>query len=290
MRGLNEFGRLRRVALRHAREAFVSQAALNRQWQALNYHAMPDFNAALREYDAFLKLFQELGVEVTLLPADETLTADAIYVRDATLLSPKGLIQAALGKEQRRRESQVNLDALLASGLPLAGSVNGSGCIEGGDTVWLDPQTMVVGHGYRTNAEGIGQLKTLLGPAVHLEVAQLPHYKGPADVFHLMSVLSPLDRDLALVFSPLMPVPLRLFLLERGIRLVEVPEEEFASMGCNVLALAPRHLLMLEGNPETLRRLDAAGCQIELYSGQQISRLGEGGPTCLTLPLDRDEG
>jgi N-dimethylarginine dimethylaminohydrolase len=193
-----------------------------------------------------------------------------------------------MGKPQRRAEAQVNLATLTAAGLGAAGRVDGQGSIEGGDAVWLDERTFVVGHGYRTNAAGIAQMRAMLGPAVHVEVAQLPHYKGPSDVFHLMSVLSPLDRDLALVYSPLMPVPLRLFLLERGLWLVEVPDEEFASMGCNVLALAPRHVLMLDGNTETARRLQAAGCQVEFYKGQQISRLGEGGPTCLTRPLERE--
>jgi len=288
MRGLNEYGRLKRVALRHAREAFGSQAVLSHCWRDLNYHAEPDFAAALAEYDDFAGRIEALGVAIDWLPAEPSLTPDAIYVRDATLLAPRGLVACAMGKPQRRAESSVNLAALRAKGLPRAGAVDGVGCVEGGDVVWLDDRTFVVGHGYRTNAAGIAQVQTLLGPEVHVEVAQLPHYKGPSDVFHLMSVLSPLDRDLALVFSPLMPVPLRLFLLERGMTLVEVPQEEFASMGCNVLALAPRHVLMLDGNTETARRLQAAGCQVELYRGQQISRLGEGGPTCLTRPLERE--
>jgi len=288
MKGLNEYGRLKRVALRHARDAFGSQADLSRQWRELNYHAEPDYRAAVAEYDDFLRRFEELRVSIDWLPASPNLSADSIYVRDATLVSPRGLVACAMGKEQRRAESTENLDALSRS-LPVAGRVGGQGSIEGGDAVWLDDNTFVVGHGYRTNADGILQMKALLGPSVRVEVAQLPHYKGPGDVFHLMSVLSPLDRDLALVFSPLMPVPLRQFLLERGIALVEVPEEEFASMACNVLALEPRRVLMLTGNDETRRRLEAAGCQVELYEGKNISRLGEGGPTCLTRPLERED-
>lgn len=288
MQGLNEYGRIRRVALRHARDAFGSQEALARQWRQLNYHAEPDFAAALEEYDAFLRIFQDLGAAIELLPADPALGADAIYVRDATLLAPAGIVHGAMGKPARRAENLANGRALAARGVPVAGQIEAEGTVEGGDVVWLDRATFVIGHGYRTNAAGIAQARALLGDKVHVEVAQLPHYKGPGDVFHLMSVLSPLDRDLALVYSPLMPVPLRLFLLERGLTLVEVPDEEFASMGCNVLALAPRQLLMLEGNPETRRRLEAAGCSVATYRGQQISRLGEGGPTCLTRPLERD--
>ena len=284
---LNEYGRLTRVALRHARTAFRDQATLAAQWRALNYHAEPDFGAAAAEYDAFLALFQARGCAVELLPDAPDLTPDALYVRDATLVSPRGLIHGGFGKLARRAENAANGKALVAGGLPEAGAITGGGTLEGGDVVWLDERTLCVGEGYRTNAEGIRQLRALLGPGVHVEVTGLPHYKGPSDVFHLMSILSPLDQDLALVYSPLMPVPFRNFLLARGLGFVEVPDAEFASMGCNVLALAPRDLLMVEGNPETRRRLEAAGCRVTTYPGQQISRLGEGGPTCLTRPLER---
>jgi N-dimethylarginine dimethylaminohydrolase len=167
------------------------------------------------------------------------------------------------------------------------GAIAGEGRLEGGDLVWFDERCLAVGRGYRTNDEGIRQLKAILGPAVEVVVVPLPHYRGPADVFHLMSILSPIDRDLALVYSPLMPVPFREWLIARGIGLVEVPDAEFDSMGCNVLAIQPRHCLMLEGNPETRRRLEAAGARVETFPGEEISVKGQGGPTCLTRPLER---
>ena len=151
----------------------------------------------------------------------------------------------------------------------------------------MDSRTAAVGRGYRTNDEGIRQLADFLGPDVELVVVPLPHWKGPGDVFHLMSVLSPLDRDLALVFSPLLPVPFRELLLERGVSLVEVPWEELESMGCNVLAVAPRVCLMLEGNPLTRSRMEEAGVEVHTYRGEEISVPGSGGPTCLTRPLLR---
>jgi N-dimethylarginine dimethylaminohydrolase len=160
--------------------------------------------------------------------------------------------------------------------------------LEGGDFLWLDEATAVVGRGYRTNDEGIEQLEILLADtADDLVVVPLPHWKGPSDVFHLMSVISPIDHDLALVYSPLLPVPFREFLLHRGVSLVEVPDEEFESMGCNVLAVAPRVCLVVEGNPVTRRRLEDAGAQVHAYSGEEISLPGCGGPTCLTRPLLR---
>jgi N-dimethylarginine dimethylaminohydrolase len=154
----------------------------------------------------------------------------------------------------------------------------------------LDEKTLAVGHTYRTNPEGIRQLKTLLAPiGVEVITVPLPHYKGPSDVFHLMSILSPVDKDLAVVFSPLMPIPFRELLLQRGVKLVEVPDEEFDSMGCNVLAMGPRNCLMVAGNPVTKARLLAAGCQVTEYKGSEISVKGGGGPTCLTRPLIREE-
>jgi N-dimethylarginine dimethylaminohydrolase len=170
----------------------------------------------------------------------------------------------------------------------VVGEIRRPGCLEGGDVVWLDARTVVVGRGYRTNDDGIRQFRELLGDTIDdLIVVPLPHWRGPNDVFHLMSMLSPVDHDLAVVYSPLMPVPIREVLADRGMRFVEVPDDEFESMGTNVLALAPRRCLMLAGNPRTQAALEAAGAEVVVYEGEQISRKGGGGPTCLTRPLAR---
>ena len=167
--------------------------------------------------------------------------------------------------------------------------INAPGTIEGGDVTWLDDKTLAVGHTYRTNEEGIKQLTALLKPlGVEVITVSLPHYKGPSDVFHLMSVLSPVDKNLAVVYSSLIPIIFRNELIARGFELVEVPEEEFDSMGCNVLALAPRVCLMVKGNPITKSRLEKAGCKVIEYEGSEISVKGGGGPTCLTRPVARD--
>ena len=173
-------------------------------------------------------------------------------------------------------------------GILVKGAIVGDGRIEGGDVVWLDERTLAVGRGYRTNDEGIRQLRELLHGCVdELIIVPLPHHRGPSDVFHLMSILSPIDLDLALVYSPLMPVPFREALLARGMELVEVPEEEFESMGCNVLAVAPRVCVMIRGNPITRRRLEAAGAEVHEFDGGEICAKGCGGPTCLTRPILR---
>ncbi len=160
--------------------------------------------------------------------------------------------------------------------------------MEGGDVAWIDSKTLAVGHTYRTNEAGINQLKNFLEPlGIDVLVASMPHYKGPADVFHLMSVLSPVDKDLAVVYSPLMPIAFRNTLLDKGFSFVEVPDSEWDSMGCNVLAIAPREVVMVKGNPITKHRLEQAGCIVWEYEGNEISVKGGGGPTCLTRPIER---
>ncbi len=287
MNRFNEYGRIQRIALRRVEDAFGDQRRIDRQWRGLGYHDAPNFRAACKEYEAFLEQIQSTGARVDYLPPGPELSLDSIYVRDATLVSPGGVISCAMGKDARVAESALAADALMAAGLSHAGMIGEGGRLEGGDFVWFDAETCAVGRSYRTNDMGIRGLRELLGKTITLFPVQLPHYKGPSDVFHLMSVISPLDENLALAFSPLLPVSFREWLLERGIKLVEVPEQEFETMGCNVLALAPRRCLMVEGNPETRRRLERAGCEARTYPGWEISRKGEGGPTCLTRPLVR---
>lgn len=203
-------------------------------------------------------------------------------------MAKRGAILCKMKNSYRALEPVAVGDFLRRLGVPVVGSISGNGTLEGGDLVWFDDSTCAVAHGYRTNADGISQLKRLLGPHVHVEVVPLPHHHGPAECLHLMSIISPLDANLALVHSPLMPVGFRDWLIGRGVELVEVSADEFdRSMGCNVLALAPRKCLVIEGNPVTRSRLEAAGCEVVAYKGTEISIKGAGGPTCLTRPLSR---
>lgn len=287
MTSLDEFGRLTLVALRPPRHAFEGPDRIARQWSALNFTAAPDFGRAVDEHAAFAELLRGMGSSVVELPADPALTLDAVYVRDASILTPQGAVLCRMGKPARRSEPSVQGAALEASGITVVGRIEPPGLLEGGDVVWFDATTVAVGRGYRTNDEGIRQLQALLGTSTEVVTVHLPHYRGPGDVFHLMSILSPVDADLAVVYSPLMPAAFREWLLARGIALVEVPDEEFDSMGANVLAVAPRKVLLLEGNPLTRARLEAAGVEVTTYRGVEISVKGGGGPTCLTRPLMR---
>jgi N-dimethylarginine dimethylaminohydrolase len=283
----NEYAPLQRVALRRPDAAFVSDTKVAAEWKELNYHTPPALSTARTEYEAFEGLLRAAGCSIDYLPANTELTLDSLYVRDALVVTPRGLVKPRMGKPQRRRESDINATALAATGLTVIGEISGHGKLEGGDLVWLDEHTLLGGIGYRTNQEGLRQLQKLCGPDVNVIGFDLPHFKGEADVFHLMSVLSPVDHDLAIVYEPLMPVRLVEFLKARGMAFVNVPETEFQSMGCNVLALGPRVAMMVNANPETETRMRAAGVSVHVIQADEICRKGEGGPTCLTRPLLR---
>lgn len=285
---LSEVDRLIRVAVKHPADAFIDAATIAGQWASLNFNAPPELPRAIGEYEQFLGLLRSAGATTIMLPRDDRATLDSIYVRDASIVSPRGLILCRMGKRSRDGEPAAQETMLRTLGVvPVCGRIEAPGTLEGGDVVWLDDRTMVVGRGYRTNAEGIRQVRALLGSSVEVIEVPLPHWRGPADVMHLMSLLSPVDHDLAVVYSPLLPVPFRERLLDRGIALVEVPDEEFESMGTNVLALAPRRCVLLAGNPRTRSALERAGCEVLVYEGTEISVKGAGGPTCLTRPLVR---
>jgi N-dimethylarginine dimethylaminohydrolase len=284
----SEVAVIKLLLLKHANDAFVSDSTVRRQWHDLGYTACPDFTRAVEEYDRFVRLLERFGIEIVFLPADDRVGLDSIYVRDASIVCSGGAILCNMGKAGRRSEPQVQDCALRKAGLPILGRITGDGTVEGGDVVWLDDRTVAVGRGYRTNDAGIEQLRDILDDCIdEFIVVPLPHWRGQDDVFHLMSILSPIDHDLALVYSPLLPVPFREQLLARGIELVEVADQEFETMGCNVLAVAPRKCIMLSGNAATLARLERVGAEVHQFEGVEICVKGSGGPTCLTRPIVR---
>lgn len=256
-------------------------------WRAYGWRAEPDPVRMLEEHETLRGILADAGVEVVLAETPHGADPDAIYVYDPALVTEQGAVLLRPGKEGRRGEVDAMAADLVEAGVPIAARLQAPALAEGGDTLWLDERTLLVGHGYRTNGAGIDALAQSL-PSVDVIAFDLPHLHGAGEVLHLMSLISPLDRDLALVYLPLMPVRLVQLLAERGIELVEVPDEEFETMGPNVLALAPRVALALEGNDESRRRMEAAGVDVRVYRGDEISRKGDGGPTCLTRPLLRD--
>ena len=289
MTTLSEYHRLTSVVVKHVRDAFVDEGTITAQWKALNFAGPPDLGRATSEHDRFIEILRSTGAHVHLLPRDDRTTLDSIYVRDASIVCERGVILCSMGKPQRAEEPAAEERAFRARSVPVEvyGRIEPPGRLEGGDLIWLDVHTLVVGRGYRTNAEGVRQLRALLGSHVEVVEVPLPHWRGQHDVMHLMSLISPVDHDLTVVYSPLTPVPFREWLLDRGMRLIDVPDVEFDTMGTNVLTLAPKRCLMLTGNPRTRAALERAGAEVIEYEGTEISVKGAGGPTCLTRPLER---
>jgi N-dimethylarginine dimethylaminohydrolase len=278
----DQVGTLRRVYVRPPR---AEDAAA---WADYGWHDRPDPARADAEHAGLRRVLAEAGAEVIVGSTPVDGNPDAIYAYDPILMTDAGAIVLRPGKPGRRGEPSVDAGDLVTADITVAGELTEPAIAEGGDMFWLDRSTLLLGIGYRTNEAGLAQLRALLDPASVTVIAfDLPHLNGPDECLHLMSFISMLDRDLAVVYPPLMPVRLVQLLRERGIRSVEVPQTEFATMGPNVLALGPRVVLALEGNPETRRRMEAEGVTVHTYRGEEISLKGDGGPTCLTKPLAR---
>ena len=279
---------LRRVAVKKPRDAFRDAAAIAAEWKDLNYAPPPDLDAAEEEFDAFVRALEGCGAEVLCLPPDGRTGLDSLYTHDPGLVTDAGAVLFRTGKAARRGEGPAMADAFKGWGIPILGTVDAPATAEGGDTLWLDHETLAVGRGFRTNAAGVESLSRLLRPlGVSVLDFHLPFWSGPSDVLHLPSFIRLLDKDLAVVFRRLLPVPLFEGLADRGVRLIDIPDEEYATQACNVLVLAPRRLVMLERNPVTLRRMEAAGCEVRVVKGDEIAFKGSGGPTCLTRPVLR---
>ena len=281
-------GKIDTIIIKHPEEAFISQENLDQKWKPFNYVSCPDYEKSLKEYSRFEEIIQEHVENVHYLPQDDNTGLDSTYAHDTCKITSKGAIMFTVGKELRRGETGSTKKFLEGIGVPILGEISGEGTMEGGDVVWLDEKTVAVGRGYRTNYEGIRQFRELTKDIVdEFIVVELPHGDGPDECLHLMSVISMVDHDLAVVYSKLMPVSFRDLLIERGIELIEVDDAEYANLGSNVLALAPRVCVMPAGNPGTREKLEKAGAKVFEYEGHDISFKGTGGPTCLTLPVTR---
>lgn len=279
---------LKHVIVKHPKDAFRSQKHLSDEWKTFNYLSEPNFEEALKEYAEFVEILKKYVDTIDYLPLSDEVGLDSLYAHDPVKFTPNGAILLKSGKKLRQPEASIYKEFLKDKGISIIGELTGDAVADGGDIVWLDDRTLAVGRGYRTNDEAIRQLKEMTAEMVDVFiVVQLPHDLGEAECLHLMSFISMVDKDLAVVHSRLMPVFFRQLLVERGIQLVEVPKDEYDTLGCNVLALAPRVCVIPEGNTVTKQQLIEAGARVFEYKGQQISVLGTGGPTCLTCPVIR---
>jgi N-dimethylarginine dimethylaminohydrolase len=286
--GQSETGAIKSILMKKPETAWKSQANISKQWQQLHYPSEPDYNKVIDEYSRFAAIIEEHVPEVHYLPDDENTWLDSIYTHDPVIITKGGAILCNMGKPERMQEAAAIGKYLESIGIPVIGEIKAPGKVEGGDIVWFDDNTCAVGLGYRTNSEGVAQMRELTrGMVDEIIEVPLPHGNGPDECLHLMSMISPVDKDLAVVYSRLMVVPFRDLLIEKGIKFVEVPDEEYDTFACNVLALAPRKCVMIAGNPKTKAALEHAGATVFEYPGEDVSIKGGGGPTCLTRPLLR---
>ncbi|MEM7334812.1 MAG: arginine deiminase family protein [Chloroflexota bacterium] len=276
-------GELHAVLMRRPDEAFG-----NADPQKWHYTSSINLEIAQQEHDALVKTIQGCGAEVVY--HDEMLPdhADAIFVHDPVIVSNQGAILLNMGKPLRQGEETAIGRSLEKMGVPIHYQLTGDARAEGGDLLWVDENTLAVGLGFRTNQAGFNQLaKAFEDTEVSLVPVHLPYFQGPEACLHLMSFISVVDHDVAVVYEPLMPVPFWQHLKEKGFRFVQVPEEEWETMGPNVLSVAPGKCILLENNKTTIARLKNAGCDVMTYKGEEISLKAEGGATCLTRPVLR---
>ena len=279
---------LRRVVVCTPRTAGWNRPDVAGRWCELGFLHAPDFDKAQAQHDALYRELRAAGAEVEELPPAAELTLDAVYTHDASLPSDFGLIVMHPGKSNRVPEGKWHRSSCETLGLSVLGEITAPGTAEAGDILWLDAKTLLVGNGYRTNAEGIGQLRGLVAPkGVEVISASLPYGHGPSACLHLMSLISLLDERTALVDLPWLAVETVEYLKARGYRFIEIDYSERDSLACNVLALGNNRLLAIAENTKTIAKLRAAGFDVRTFPGSELCINGGGGPTCLTRPLLR---
>ena len=269
------------------RRVFVRTPTTVGEFVADGHWREPNRELLLAQHREFVKLIEGLGASVLVGEGIDGLV-DAVYTQDPAVMTPFGSILLQMRKPVRAPEPAAMRADFERLGVPVLGALTGDAVSDGGDKVWLDARTLVVGHSYRTNASAIEQFRALLSPhRVEVISVDLPHFLGPDAVLHLMSVISPIDHDLAVVYEPLAPVALLELLDERGIRRITVDEDEMLTQGANILAVAPSEVVLAAGNDKVRAKLDAAGVRVHEFAGTEVAVKGDGGPTCLTQPLWR---
>jgi N-dimethylarginine dimethylaminohydrolase len=260
------------------------------------WHYGPTFDGekAIRQYGAFARLVEQSGAVIDWIEDRGDGLADSMFTHDPSLMTDRGAVILRMGKALRVPEAALHEAAYVKAGIPILGRIEAPGTVEGGDCVWIDAATLAVGRGIRSNQAGIEQLQSILAPlGVTVLGFDLPLWQGEEACLHLMSVISPLAADLALVHAPLLPASFYLLLKERGIRMIVAPAEEFAAsngLNLNVLPTSPKRVIMVEGFPLTKAAMEAAGCTVETFEADALCIACEGGPTCLTRPVLRRAG
>lgn len=284
----SEYRPIRRVLVKHPEAAYRSQANADAQWKDLGYPESVNYDRVHGEFEAFVAILKKFVPVVSFLPPDDDTGLDSVYTHDPIVPTDRGIILMNMGKPQRRKEPSAMEKYFLREGIPVLGRIDPPATHEGGDSVWIADDTLVMAHSFRTNPEGVRKMRELANGGFEVLSFGLPYWNGPGECLHIMSFISPVDKDLAVVYSKQMPIPFREELIRRGYQFIEVPDSEYATFGPNVLALAPRVVVIPSGNPKTKAALRAAGCDVHEYPAEHITHRGGGGPTCLTRALERE--
>lgn len=284
----SEYRPIKRILVKHPKEAYGNQANADANWRDLGYPAPVAYDTVTREFEAFVGILEKFIPTISYLPATADTGLDSLYTHDPIVPTDKGIIMMNMGKPQRREEARAMEAYFRAEGIPIRGWVGPPATHEGGDSVWIDDHTLAMALSFRTNAAGVEKMRELAAGDFEVLSYGLPYWNGPEECLHIMSFISPVDKDLAVVYSRQMPIPFREELTRRGYKFVEVPDEEYATFGPNVLAVAPRVVIIPSGNPKTKDALRTAGCEVYEFPAADITHKGGGGPTCLTRALERE--
>ena len=287
--GLNSnVSTLKTVLLKNPQAAFKSQKTIDLQWQDLNFIDKPDFKKSVTQYENFIDILNDNNVEILYIPEDEITSLDSIYTHDPIFMTPNGAVIGNMGKTQRKPETIMMKNYLNEIGVPILGEIINDATLEGGDVIWIDEKTVAAGLTYRTNNKGIDQLRKILS-TISIEVisVDLPHWNGPVDVLHLMSLISPLNENLFLIYKKLLPIGLLKLLKKLDIKTISIADEDYDSLGCNVLPLSTTKCLITSGNNKTCKIIEENGIEVIEFQASEICYKGSGGPTCLTRPIYR---
>ena len=287
--GLNSnVSTLKTVLLKNPQAAFKSQKTIDLQWQDLNFIDKPDFKKSVTQYENFIDILNDNNVEILYIPEDEITSLDSIYTHDPIFMTPNGAVIGNMGKTQRKPETIMMKNYLNEIGVPIFGEIINDATLEGGDVIWIDEKTVTAGLTYRTNNKGIDQLRKILS-TISIEVisVDLPHWNGPVDVLHLMSLISPLNENLFLIYKKLLPISLLKLLKKLDIKTISIADEDYDSLGCNVLPLSTTKCLITSGNDKTFKIIEENGIEVIEFQASEICYKGSGGPTCLTRPIYR---
>lgn len=281
--GQTMVGELKKIMIRKPDESFGNADPI--KW---HYTAKPHLANALQEHKQIEDILRKEGVEIIYHDAKLEDKADSIFVHDPAIMTDAGAIILRMGKPLRRGEEKAIRDKFKDLDIPILWELQGDATAEGGDILWIDKNTLVIGRGFRTNQKGIDQIRSALKPhGVSVLQFDLPYDQGKEACLHLQSLISLIDHKTAIIYRKLAPVSFVELLEKKGFKLIDLPEDEYVSMGTNVLAIKPNICLALGGNPKTKLALENAGCKVYTYKGTELSYKAEGGPTCLTRPVLR---